>query len=60
MNGVISGNFNTTKTLTLVTANSPVSVRISAENEESENPTEVVIRTDNAFAAVPLIRSLFH
>jgi hypothetical protein len=60
MNGVISGNFNTTKSLTLVTTNFPVSVRVSAGNGESEKPTEVVIRTDNAFAAVPLIRSLFH
>jgi len=60
MNGVISGNFNTTNSLTLVTTNSPVSVRVGAGNGESKKPTEVVIRTDNAFAAVPLIRSLFH
>jgi hypothetical protein len=35
-------------------------VRVSAENGKSEKPTEVVIRTDNAFAAVTLIRSSFH
>lgn len=60
MNGVISGNFNTTNSLTLVTTNSPVTVRVGAWNRESEKPTEVVIQTDNAFAAVPLIHSLFH
>jgi hypothetical protein len=60
MNGAIIGNFNTTNSLELITTNSPVSVRVGAENEESQKPTEVVIQTDNAFVAVPLISSLFH
>jgi len=48
MNGAIIGNFNTTNSLKLITTNSPVSVRVGAENEESQKPTEVVIQTDNA------------
>jgi hypothetical protein len=59
MNGAIIGNFNTTNSLNLITTNSPVFVRVGAENEESQKPTEVVIQTDNAFVAVPLISSLF-
>jgi len=46
-NGGISGAFNTTNSLTIVTTNSPVSVRIGAVNEKSEKPTNVLIRTTN-------------
>ncbi|KAI0002406.1 hypothetical protein BJV74DRAFT_815652 [Russula compacta] len=47
-NGGISGNINTTNSLTLVTTNSPISVRVGAENGESEKATEVLIQTTNA------------
>lgn len=47
MNGGISGTFNTTDSLAIVTTNSPVSVRIGAVNEEPEKPTVVFIQTTN-------------
>jgi hypothetical protein len=50
MNGAISGNFNTTSSLTLITTNSPVSARIGAANGGSGKSTDVLIQTDNAFA----------
>ncbi|KAI9465136.1 hypothetical protein BJY52DRAFT_1164758 [Lactarius psammicola] len=46
-NGRISGAFNTTDSLRIVTTNSPVSVRIGAVNEKPEKPTEVIIQTTN-------------
>ncbi|KAF8270932.1 hypothetical protein EI94DRAFT_1569526 [Lactarius quietus] len=46
-NGSISGVFNTTDSLTIVTSNSPVAVRIGAVNEKSEKPTKVFIQTTN-------------
>jgi hypothetical protein len=46
-NGGISGAFNTTNSLTIVTTNSPVSVRIGAVNEKSEKPTNVLLQTTN-------------
>ncbi|KAF8271095.1 hypothetical protein EI94DRAFT_1721330 [Lactarius quietus] len=46
-NGGISGAFNTTNSLTIVTTNSPVAVRIGAVNERSKKPTKVLIRTTN-------------
>jgi hypothetical protein len=49
MNGGISGEFNTTDSLTILTTNSPVSVRIGAVNEKPEKPTEVFIQTTNGF-----------
>jgi len=48
INGAISGNFNTTGSLTLITTNSRVSVRVGVENMESERSTEVLIQTVNA------------
>jgi hypothetical protein len=46
-NGGISGTFNATDSLTIVTTNSPVSVTIGAVNEKPEKPTEVIIQTTN-------------
>lgn len=54
-NGGISGAFNTTNSLTIVTTNSPVSVRIGAVNEKSEKPTNVLIRTTNGFVPLSLL-----
>ena len=51
-NGVISGAFNTTNSLTIETTNSPVLVKIGAVNEKLEKPTKVSIRTTNAFASL--------
>lgn len=48
-NGGISGTFNTTGSLTIVTTNAPVSVKIGAVNEKPEKPTEVFIQTTNGF-----------
>lgn len=56
-NAGISGAFNTTDSLTIVTTNSPVSVRIGAVNEKAEKPTEVFIRTTNEFVPHSLSRS---
>ncbi|KAH9067777.1 hypothetical protein EDB87DRAFT_1678160 [Lactarius vividus] len=47
VNGGISGAFNISKSLTIVTTNAPVSVKIGALNGESEKPTEVFIQTTN-------------
>ncbi|KAI9441484.1 hypothetical protein H4582DRAFT_1810952 [Lactarius indigo] len=46
-NGGISGAFNVTNSLTIVTTNSPVSVKIGALNGEPEKPTDVFIQTTN-------------
>ncbi len=46
-NGGISGAFNTTDSLKIVTTNSRVAVRIGALNEKPEKPTEVFIQTTN-------------
>ncbi|KAH9047285.1 hypothetical protein EDB84DRAFT_1462114 [Lactarius hengduanensis] len=46
-NGGISGAFNISNSLTIVTTNSPVSVKIGALNGEPEKPTEVFIQTTN-------------
>lgn len=53
-NGAISGAFNTTDSLSLVTTNSPVSVRIGAVNEKSERPTKVFVQTTNGFVPLSL------
>ena len=53
-NGGISGAFNTTNSLTIVTTNSPVSVRIGAVNEKSEKPTKVSMQTTNGFVPLSL------
>ena len=53
-NGGISGAFNTTNSLTIVTTNSPVSVIIGAVNEKSEKPTKVSMRTTNGFVPLSL------
>jgi hypothetical protein len=53
-NGGISGAFNTTNSLTIVTTNSPVSVRIGAVNEKSEKPTNVLLQTTNGFVPLSL------
>jgi hypothetical protein len=53
-NGGISGAFNTTDSLSIITTNSPVSVRIGAVNEKSEKPTNVLIRTTNGFVLLLL------
>ncbi|KAI9511484.1 hypothetical protein F5148DRAFT_1373789 [Russula earlei] len=57
MNGAIKGNFNTTDSLTIVTTNGPVSVRVGAENGGSEKSTNVLIQTSNAL--VLSLKSLF-
>ncbi|KAH9177519.1 hypothetical protein EDB89DRAFT_1933049 [Lactarius sanguifluus] len=46
-NGGISGAFNISDSLTIVTTNSPVSVKVGALNGEPEKPTEVFIQTTN-------------
>ncbi|KAH9042745.1 hypothetical protein EDB85DRAFT_1916640 [Lactarius pseudohatsudake] len=46
-NGGISGAFNISNSLTIVTTNSPVSVKVGALNGEPEKPTEVFIQTTN-------------
>jgi hypothetical protein len=51
-NGIISGAFNTTDSLTIEATNSPVLVRIGAVNEKSEKPTEVSIRATDAFVTL--------
>ena len=56
-NAGISGAFNATDSLTIVTTNSPVSVRIGAVNEKAEKPTELFIRTTNEFVPHSLSRS---
>lgn len=53
-NGGISGAFNTTNSLTIVTTNSPISVRIGAVNEKSEKPTKVSMQTTNGFVPLSL------
>ncbi|KAI0256051.1 hypothetical protein BJV78DRAFT_1118294 [Lactifluus subvellereus] len=46
-NGRITGTFNTTDSLALITNNSPVSVKIGAEHGKPDKSTEVFIQTNN-------------
>ena len=57
-NGAISGAFNTTDSLTLVTTNSPISVRIGAVNRRSARPTKVFVQTTNGFVPFSLSPSV--
>ncbi|KAI0300461.1 hypothetical protein B0F90DRAFT_1723111 [Multifurca ochricompacta] len=47
MNGGIRGALNVTDHLTLMTTNSPISVKIGAENRRPDKSTEMLIKTSN-------------
>jgi hypothetical protein len=48
-NGRITGTFNISDSLALITTNSPVSVRIGAEHGKLDKSAEVFIQTNNGF-----------